>query len=254
MISDSQKNELLNLIKSLGEEAEEIKKTNLHVSYKIDNSPLSEADLLINGELIRFIKKTKYQNIVSEESAEIKYDTRKKWDFFWVIDPIDGTKEYINRGKDYTLNIALCHIDKPIFSIVYAPAREELYFAIKGKGAKKNFNQIWSERSSSSDIRIVASKSHLDDETNKFIESISAGGNVKVLNFGSSLKICKVGEGCADFYPRFSPTMEWDTCAAQLILEEAGGAILSTETKKPLIYNKPSLINPSFICTVKKNV
>tara|TARA_Y100001935_G_C17291770_1_gene503777 strand:+ start:434 stop:1180 length:747 start_codon:yes stop_codon:yes gene_type:complete len=246
MLNQDLKNKLINLVEELGEKAEIIKKGNSKVTFKQDNSPLSEADILINKELNRFILETKITNIISEENKEIDYTLRKNWDLYWLIDPIDGTKEFIKKGSDYTINIALCSRNSPIFSIVYAPARAEMFTAEKNNGAFKNSKKITINTNRGRSLNIVASKSHMNFETTEYINRIKEKYKVNLLQFGSSLKICKVAEGVADIYPRFGPTMEWDTCAADLIVSEAGGRIFDVNNKQ-LIYNKPNLLNPFFI-------
>lgn len=246
MLDQDQKQELITLVIELGKKAEKIKQGNLKVVSKRDHSPLSEADVLINNELIKFTSKTKFTNIISEENKEIEYSLREKWDFFWHIDPIDGTREFIKKGLDYTINIALCSNCSPLFSIVYAPARSEIYVAEKNKGAYKNNKQIFVNKDRNKCLKIVASKSHMNKQTSEYIKKLQEKYSIVLQTYGSSLKICKIAEGVADIYPRFGPTMEWDTCAADLIVSEAGGNIFDLNEKK-LTYNKPNLMNPFFI-------
>ena len=221
MILESQANKLISLIKDLG------------------------------NELNKYVSTTEFKNVISEENSLITYAERKNWEYFWLIDPIDGTKEFINKGDDYTINIALCKNKKPIFSVVYAPGKDELFHAFESKGAFKNNSRITLTENSMAKINVVTSKSHLDQQTEEFLRSLKKKYKVEVLSFGSSLKICKVAEGIADIYPRFGPTMEWDICAAHLILKEAGGTILSNS--KELVYNKEDLRNGSFFC-IKKGI
>lgn len=251
MLSSCEKSKLINLIKELGKEAETIKKSSIEYSYKDDNSPLSAADTLVNNELNQFVKQTDFKNIISEENEFISYDERKKWEYFWLIDPIDGTKEYIKKGNDYTINIALCIDNAPIFSVVYAPARLELFSAEIGHGSYLNNKKLKIKRTNNKCLKVVASKSHLNSDTIKFIDSLRNAYDIEVLQFGSSLKICKIAEGEADLYPRFGPTMEWDVCASDLILREAGGIILNLDNNE-MKYNKENLLNPFFIATKDK--
>ena len=166
-----------------------------------------------------------------------------------MIDPIDGTKEFINKSTDYTINIALCHEKEPIFGLVSCPATNDIYYAYKNKGAFLNGKEISISTETDSNLkRVIASKSHINAETTKFIEDLKKNYEIDVKNYGSSLKICKIAEGKADIYPRFGPTMEWDTCAAQIILEEAGGSMLDKKNLK-LTYNKADLRNPFFIAS-----
>ncbi len=251
MLSSASKSDLLSIVRNLGKEVELIRKSNFEIELKEDSSPITKADLLINEELNKFFLSTHFKNVISEENEEAPYKERKKWEFFWCIDPIDGTKEYITGGSDYTINIALCMKDRPIFSIVYAPAREELFIAEKDQGATKNNRKITVDSKTSNLVRIVASKSHLNKRTQDYIDMMSSVYDINLLQFGSSLKICKIAEGAAHLYPRFGPTMEWDTCASDLILTEAGGLLLDEENKK-LLYNKKNLINPFFIASSYK--
>ncbi|URQ65084.1 3'(2'),5'-bisphosphate nucleotidase CysQ [SAR86 cluster bacterium] len=248
MINDNFVNQLQALVYELGLEVEIIKKRKFILSYKNDGSPLTEADALVNNELFHFLKTSKYQNIISEETKLCEHNERKSWKYYWVIDPIDGTKEFIRRGNDYTINVALCFKNYPIFGLVYAPATQSLYCAQKGKGSYKNQEQISVKSEVGEKLTIVASRSHTNKETENFIKILSSAIKVEVVSYGSSLKICAVAEGSADIYPRLGPTMEWDTAAAQLVLEEAGGKMLTLQTRKRLNYNKGNLMNPSFFC------
>ena len=249
MISENQITTLISLVQDLGKEVEIIKSKNIDHETKSDGSPLTEADKFVNENLIKFIKTTKYQNIISEECKELSYNQRKLWDYYWVIDPIDGTKEFIKKGDDYTINIAFCYKNFPLVGIVYAPATKELFFGAEGKGAFKNGKKISVNKSFKKKIHVVASKSHLNSKTAKFIKDLEKEYEVKLINIGSSLKVCLVAEGKADLYPRFAPTMEWDICAAHIILKEAGGEIWKAMDgyTNILIYNKPCLKNPYFI-------
>ena len=251
MLSSTSKKNLLSIIFDLGKEAELIRKSNLEIDFKEDNSPITKADRLINDELNKYFENTKYKNVISEENIEISYEERRAWEYFWCIDPIDGTKEYISNGSDYTINVALCFVNQPVFSVVYAPARNELYVAEKSQGATRNNKKIVVDKKFSSSINIVASKSHLNTETQNFINSISSDHDISLLQYGSSLKICKIAEGTAHLYPRFGHTMEWDTCASDLILKEAGGNITDL-SRNELIYNKENLLNPFFIAKAKE--
>lgn len=248
MLSEPHKTRLFLLVKDLGKQAEKIKKKHFQINYKDDKSPLSEADTFINNELNAFIQSTQFKNVISEENKQINFSERKSWEYFWLLDPIDGTKEFIKKNNDYTINIALCKRDMPIFSIVFAPGRDEFYHAEKGKGSFLNGKIISNAPQKSQSFNVVASKSHINQETQKYIAMLESKRRVNLIQFGSSLKICKVAEGVADIYPRFGPTMEWDTCAAHLILTEAGGKIENTRNEE-LKYNKVDLLNSFFIAT-----
>ena len=248
MLVKTEQNDLFRLIRKLNKEVEIIKNCNIEINKKNDGSPVSNADKLVNREFKNFIKSTKYKNYISEENEQTEYKIRSKWKYFWMIDPIDGTKEFINKGIDYTLNIALCENNKPIFSVVSVPATGDIYHAFKGKGAYKNMKKILRINKNIKKLKILVSKSHLNSQTNKYLEEKKQKHDIQVLKIGSSLKLCLLAEGKADIYPRFSPSMEWDTCAAQLILEESGGKIMSLDGKY-LEYNKRLLTNPKFIAT-----
>ena len=247
MIFKSKINDLCYLLKDLGEEVERIKKTDFSTDLKEDKSPLTEADKFVNHQLTKFFKKNHYENIISEEIKNTPYNTRKDWNDFWVIDPIDGTKEFIKKNDDYTINLALFSKRKLVLGIVYAPATRDLYLGIKGNGAAKNNKIISVRKAVSNKIIVVASKSHINRKTDEYIKKLEEKISVEKVSIGSSLKICLVAEGAADIYPRFGPTMEWDTAAAHIILEEAGGSLVDSNTNKTLLYNKEDLTNPYFI-------
>ncbi len=189
--------------------------------------------------------------ILSEEGRDIPYQERKNWSLFWLIDPIDGTKEFVNRNGEFTVNIALIDKDTPVFGIVYAPAIEQIYFTDKDSAYKaslsvdnfelKNIEKLPLKNNRDSDkIIVVASKSHFDEDTKKFIEELAKGRDVELVNKGSSLKLCLIAEGSADIYPRLSPNMEWDTGAADAIAEKQGTWYSTLTNNKPLIYYRES--------------
>lgn len=216
------------------------------VNYKEDNSPLTQADLQANKIICEFLE-SNYPNIpiLSEENQTINYTDRKKWTYYWCIDPIDGTKEFIKKNGEFTINIALIHNTTPVLGVVYAPVLKVMYSAKKGEGAFKNNIKLPIQRADNNFI-IVASKSHLSKENEQYIKNIKTNKTKKLFSIGSSLKLCMVAEGSADIYPRLSPTMEWDTAAADAIVREAGKMCYILETKSPLLYNKENLLNPFF--------
>lgn len=245
---------LLNFGKELGQEVLDIQldKSNLDIQTKKDESPLSKADLHSNTRIRDFLSKnSEVKNYISEEDKEIAYEDRKDWDYYWLIDPIDGTKEFIKGGNDFCINIALCKKDAPIFGYVCCPALGDQYYAIEGRGAFKNKDRIFcnSADPDSHQLNVVASKSHMNDETKNFVDNLSDSFGVNLINVGSSLKFCMVAEGKADIYPRFGPTMEWDTCAPQIIAQESGADVFVADSLEPLTYNKENLLNPFFIVT-----
>jgi 3'(2'), 5'-bisphosphate nucleotidase len=188
--------------------------------------------------------------IMSEENKEVDYATRKDWEYYWCIDPIDGTKEFIKKNGEFTVNIALIHKNTPILGVVYAPALGDIYSAKKGEGAFKNSHKLplHVNNTPEKSLHVVASKSHLSEETQTFIDEIAkTTENIEQVSKGSSLKLCMVAEGEADVYPRLAPTMEWDTAAADAVVRESGKMTYQFKTKTPVVYNKENLLNPWFI-------
>lgn len=241
---------LLSFGKTLSEVVLSIQSRDFEVSYKEDHSPLTEADMTSNEMILNFLRsKTSVENVISEENKSIPYSDRKDWDYYWLIDPIDGTKEFSKGGDDFCINIALCKDDEPVFGYVARPSTGDQYYAIQGRGAFKNGDRIFTERPLSNNLRVVASKSHMNDETQNFIDNLSESYGVEIVNIGSSLKFCLIAEGQADVYPRFGPTMEWDTCAPQIIAEESGANVFLASNLSPMVYNKENLLNPFFIVT-----
>ena len=231
------------------------------VQLKSDDSPLTRADLVSHQVIESYLKPTNIP-ILSEEGKDISYDERKDWDQLWIVDPIDGTKEFIKRNGEFTVNIALIENQRPILGVVYAPVLNELYFSSNKLGGFKvsvdltNFdvnNLIDSSvklplSREDKTFTIVVSRSHLSDETVDFIEEIKKEkGDVRLISKGSSLKLCLVADGSADCYPRFATTMEWDTAAGQAICEHTGFRVIDWETKKDLLYNRPKLLNNWFV-------
>ena len=232
----------------------EIYNRDFTVEYKDDKSPLTEADLASNEVIIKALEKYNIP-IMSEEGKAIEFNERKDWEYYWCIDPIDGTKEFIKKNGEFTVNIALIHHDVPVLGVVYAPALSDMYKAKKGNGAFKNRRKLPLKinRTPNGTMTIVASKSHLTEETKSFIDNLTS--NIQHPTFiskGSSLKLVMVAEGTADIYPRLAPTMEWDTAAADAIVRESGKMTYQysesrTPNPEPLKYNKQDLLNPWFI-------
>ncbi len=212
---------------------------------KDDKSPVSEADLLCNDFICKALSKFSLP-ILSEENKVIAFDERKKWEYFFCVDPLDGTKEFIKRNGEFTINIALIHKDTPVMGVVYAPALKLMYSAKKGHGAFKNDERLPLKLKRDT-YKIVASKSHLNDETKAFIDKLKTDKQKEFVSMGSSLKLCLVASGEADIYPRLAPTMEWDSAAADAIVREAGKMTYDFYTNKPLLYNKEDLRNPYFV-------
>ena len=229
------------------------------VELKGDNSPLTKADKAAHEIIVSYLANSSLP-ILSEEGSDIPYAERKNWNCFWMVDPIDGTKEFIKRNGEFTVNIALIENQKPILGVVYAPALKGLYFAEEGVGSFKmegissiedtyKSEGIDLSKSSYPEIyTLVVSKSHMNKETQEFVDRKEKEfGEIATASFGSSLKICKVAEGSAHCYPRFGPTMEWDTAAAHAIAIFASNSVDEINTTLNLIYNKENLLNPYFI-------
>lgn len=218
------------------------------IDYKDDKSPLTEADLKSN-EIISTNLQKLYPTIpiMSEENKEVSYDIRKNWEYYFCVDPIDGTKEFIKKNDEFTINIALIYKNRPILGVVYAPALNELYWA-DGKNAYKNGKKLplKTNKNIKKNLIVVASKSHISRETQNFIDNIDSK-EIEQLSKGSSLKLCMVAEGIADIYPRLAPTMEWDTAAADAIVRCSGKMTYQYENNKPVVYNKEILLNPWFV-------
>ena len=179
------------------------------------------------------------------------FSERKKYDYCWLVDPLDGTKEFIKRNGEFTVNIALLKGNRPVMWVVYAPVPDEMYWGVKDKGAYLKVGDSRAKKVkprkfklSDANLNLICSRSHLNEGTQKFVENFD---NPNLVSKGSSLKFLILARGEAHIYPRIAPTMEWDTGAAQIVLEEAGGKVLHYETKKPLDYNKEDLLNPFFV-------
>ena len=221
---------------------------NIDVQFKPDASPLTQADLASHRLIVEGLSRlTPGWPILSEESIKIPFEQRSGWQRYWLVDPLDGTKEFVNRTGEFTVNIALIENGFPVLGVVYAPVIDRMYFALIGSGA---FSEIDGKTSKISvcdyklgAVRIVASRSHRGEKLEAFLARI---GDHEAVSMGSSLKFCLVAEGCADLYPRLGPTMEWDTAAAQCIVEMAGGAVEDIKGVR-LRYNKPDLLNPEFV-------
>lgn len=219
------------------------------VEAKSDNSPLTLADKASHEAIVKTLEPAGIP-ILSEEGKEISYKERKDWEYFWMIDPLDGTKEFIKKNGEFTVNIALIHKGQPVLGVVFTPILGDMFYAIKGDGAFKNELPISVNAFSVSDtgLKVVASRSHLNDETKAYLDSLNQPA---IVSKGSSLKLLMVAEGEADLYPRYAPTMEWDTAAAQIVVEEAGGTVLQKDTTEPVQYNKENLLNPYFLVSGK---
>ncbi len=224
--------------------------TNFGVEHKSDNTPLTEADMAAHHAIVDGLQRlTPEIPILSEESASIPFAQRRQWQRYWLVDPLDGTREFVKRNGEFTVNIALIDNHEPVLGVVYAPVTGVTYYAARGMGAFKitpgeAATPIHTRRKPADSTIVAGSRSHRGDSLEAFLKKI---GDYEIISMGSSLKSCLVAEGRADIYPRLGPTSEWDTAAAQCVVEEAGGRITKTDMT-PLRYNtKDDLLNPHFL-------
>ena len=243
-----------------------------HVNLKSDKTPLTLADRKAHSEIASSLSKTRIPSL-SEEGRNILYEERKGWEYFWLVDPLDGTKEFIKRNGEFTVNIALIHNSYPIMGVVYAPVTGDLYFSLKNEGAFKSVSILPDEMANfrfddliktsiklpfldeSEPITVVASRSHLSAETENYINNLKKKyENIRIISQGSSLKMCMVAEGIVNIYPRFTNTWEWDTAAGQALVEATGKFVVSAETSKRLVYNKEDLQNPWFVAKARMDI
>ncbi len=226
--------------------------TELEIQNKSDASPLTKADIASNRIICDALKELSPDiPIISEENDDLPFSIRSEWEYCWIVDPLDGTKEFIKKNGEFTTNIGLVHNHKVIAGVVYIPVFDEMYYAIKGEGAFKIINGQTEKISavafnrSEKGLKVICSRSHLNEKTEAFVKGLS---EPELIAKGSSLKFLTIAQGNAHLYPRMAPTMEWDTCAAQIILEEAGGHVLIADGQDQAVrYNKEDLLNPFFI-------
>ncbi len=226
-------------------------KEEVGIEFKPDESPLTLADRASNEVICAGLAALPVQYpVVSEENKAIPFGERRAYSFYWLVDPLDGTKEFIKRNGEFTVNIALIHQGQPVLGVVFVPCFQEAYWAVKGQGAYLETDgesrrlQAASFGLSDAGLRLVCSRSHLNEATQAFVDQFEAP---VLVSQGSSLKFLVLAKGEAHVYPRLAPTMEWDTAAAQAILTESGGAVINQETGLPLQYNKENLLNPRFV-------
>lgn len=258
----------------------EIYAQDFDVEFKADESPLTSADKAAHNIIVQALETTPYP-VLSEESEEISYEERKSWDTYWLVDPLDGTKEFIKKNGEFTVNIALIEKGVPILGVVYVPVVHTLYFgdcngafkAVQGEHFRTMgellgklsdtgvFQRLVVSETPEKPLRVVASKSHCNKETVEFIADLEKKyGKVEMVSRGSSLKLCMVAEGSADIYPRIAPTMEWDTAAAHAVVKAAGGEVYIYDSNRDacdykkrhpalcsVVYNKENLLNPFFV-------
>lgn len=253
-------------------------KQDFGIERKADNSPLTLADKASHRVIMNYLAATPIP-VLSEEGRHLPYEERSGWDCLWVVDPLDGTKEFIKKNGEFTVNVALVQQGAPVLGVVYVPATRVLYYGIVGEGAWKctvpalgsglpeaDSLAAFLSQGAPSDgkgpfggeqlpvgrghdvFTVVASRSHMSPETQAYIQEMErVHGQVRTVSSGSSIKICLVAEGVADAYPRYAPTMEWDTAAGDAVARAAGRAVRNAENGKPLLYNKPDLLNPWFL-------
>jgi 3'(2'), 5'-bisphosphate nucleotidase len=236
------------------------------VELKDDNSPLTAADSKAHLAIMDGLLPTKIP-VLSEEGKSIPFEERSAWANLWIVDPLDGTKEFIKRNGEFTVNIALINEGKPVIGVIYVPVSKVMYFGLMGEGSYKIEHYDELDGAKNMEIlfeagkelpldqeerpyTVVGSRSHMSVETEEFINKAKAEyGEVDIISKGSSLKLCMVAEGIADAYPRFAPTMEWDTAAGQGIVNAMGGQVIDQTTKGPMVYNRENLLNNWFLVT-----
>jgi len=246
-----------------GAEILEIYDSDFEVEIKKDDSPLTEADKNANIAINTYLKTTNIP-IISEENKQLDYGARKNWQRCWIVDPLDGTKEFINRNGEFTVNIALVEQGTPVMGVIYVPVSKTLYFASKTLQTAKKIT-LASEATAvayilehaeeirpqapTDVIKIVGSRSHLNKDTEDYIATVAEESKkeVAIVSKGSSLKFCLVAEGNAHMYPRFAPTMEWDTAAGDAICRMVGISVIDQTTQAPMEYNKANLLNNYFL-------
>lgn len=243
-----------------GEEINDVyNSSDFEVETKQDNSPLTKADKMAHNKIMDVLSKTGIP-VLSEEGKNIPHEERKHWEYFWMVDPLDGTKEFIKRNGEFTVNIALIKNGNPVMGVIYTPVTSMLYYGDLELGAFKTkvddvpvneeikFKNVYRlPVANTLKYTIVASRSHLSEDTQAIInQKEKEHGQVDVVSKGSSLKLCLVAEGSADYYPRLAPTMEWDTAAGHAIALASGCKVIRNDNKQALTYNKENLLNPWF--------
>jgi 3'(2'), 5'-bisphosphate nucleotidase len=247
--------DIIQIAKQAGEAIMQIYQKDFTVEFKEDQSPLTEADKSAHEIIEAGLNKLGLDiPVLSEEGKLLPYEERKHWEYFWLVDPLDGTKEFIKKNDEFTVNIALIKKNTPVLGVVYAPALNQCYWAKQGEGAFKDGQTLPLKTEQERETyKVVASRSHMSDETQSFIDAIQTDKPKQLVSIGSSLKICLVAEGEADAYPRLGPTMEWDTGAAHAIVLETGMRFrkYNDNAFSEHLYNKTNLLNDWFVVTYK---
>jgi 3'(2'), 5'-bisphosphate nucleotidase len=241
---------LVTLAAEAGEAILEVYASDFDVQAKDDQSPLTQADMASHRIIVAGLQRLSPDiSVISEESGLPGFEERSRWNPYWLIDPLDGTREFVKRNGEFTVNIALIEDHKPVLGVVHVPVRNTTYTGCRGVGAAVRTDgaepqPIGVASESATPVRVVGSRSHRGTSLDQFLENL---GEFEMHPTGSSLKFCLVAEGRADVYPRLGPTSEWDTAAAQAVVEQAGGVVLELDGK-PLSYNnKPDILNPFFL-------
>mgnify|MGYP001546733213 FL=1 len=247
---NQQAQQVLDIAREAGDAILKVYHQDFSVTDKDDKSPLTEADLASHRVIAQRLGELDPEiPILSEEGADIPYAIRRQWQDYWLIDPLDGTREFVKRNGEFTVNIARIQRGRPVLGVVHVPVSGVSYVGEHGQGAWKvaadgEATAILVQAKRQRTARVAGSRSHAGDSLKRFLERL---GDHEIVSMGSSLKLCLVAEGAADIYPRLGPTSEWDTAAAQAVVEAAGGAVTDTDLK-PLRYNtKESLLNPHFL-------
>lgn len=255
MIENVNIEHLLTIAKEAGQATLEIYNRDFKIETKDDHSPLTEADTKSNDIILKHLKNI-YPHIpyISEETKLAPYQGRKDWNYFWLIDPLDGTKEFIKKNGEFTINIALIENQVPVMGVVYVPVKDVCYFAEKKRGSFKiegdgdPFKIRARVETGKEELIIVGSRSHASEELQAYVnEKKKEYNKVELISSGSSLKFCLVAEGKADIYPRTGPTYEWDTAAGHAVVLESGKGVYDFREDRPLVYNKENLLNDWFI-------
>jgi len=265
----NRKDLLLNAINAAlagGKEILDVYNSNFAIEHKDDKSPLTEADKRAHLKIVELLECTSIP-VLSEEGKNIPYEDRKNWNQFWMVDPLDGTKEFIKRNGEFTVNIALIENQESTMGVIYVPVTGELYFSDE-KAYKADNMELKVESleeliqnagilplpQTRKNYIVVGSRSHMSEETETYInEQKELHNEVDILSKGSSLKLCMIAEGAADSYPRFAPTMEWDTAAGQAIVRGSGANVINWETQETMLYNKENLLNSWFLVKRETN-
>jgi 3'(2'), 5'-bisphosphate nucleotidase len=252
---------LLEVAREAGRSIMSVYNQNYSILEKSDGSPMTMADQLSNTIINQYLSANFSLPILSEENDDVSFSVRRNWSQYWLIDPLDGTKEFVNKRREFTVNIALIQNDKPVLGIIYAPMFEEMFYAMTGFGSffeYKNTKERLERKSQiafengkiihkpGQHIKLILSRSHSSGlNISHFLNDNS--GSLQTISMGSSLKFCRVAQGKVDINIRINPTMEWDTAAGQVIVEESGHNMIQIEGLKPLSYNKENLVNPGFV-------